>query len=195
MAGRKSGSSRDGSRSGVFLPSEPSESSHVPAPSIIVCRRSLVNLLSGLGDRLGSSDIAHADWYPAYAIINFNQAKGQGVAVQRLGNVTTSYTVLYSSNPVGVGCCLAVLRRRALSCLPGGWCRVLMALSVAVSGYSGPLGASFLASPSLSIFFFLCPDSLVLDLSIFCPLSLVSDFLSAFLGPVRVTLWSRSSSH
>ena len=83
------------------------------------------------------SDIAHTDWYPAYAIINFNQAKGQGVAVRRLGNVTTSYTVLYSSNPVGVGCCLAVLQRRALSCLPGGWCRVLVALSVAVLGYSG----------------------------------------------------------
>ena len=63
----------------MFLPSEPSESSHVPAPSIIVCRRSLVDLLSGLGDQLGSSDIVRADWYPAYAIINFNQAKGRGL--------------------------------------------------------------------------------------------------------------------
>ena len=118
-----------------------------------------------------------------------------GVVTRGFGNVTTSYTVLYSSTPVVGRGRLAVLPGRVLSCPSGG----------PVSGSNGPReprsrvtrglsGASFLASPSLSIFFFLCPDSLVLDSSIFCPLSLVSNFLSAFLGPVRVTSWSRSSS-
>ena len=92
-----------------------------------------------------------------------------------MGNVTTSYTVLYSSNPVGVGCCLAVLRRRALSCLPGGWCRVLVALGVAVSGYSGRPFSRVLAFLS-SFSFVRTPLSLTrqsfvsyLSYLIFCP--------------------------
>ena len=160
--GRNSGSSRNASRSGVFLPSEPSGSSHIPAPSIIFCLRSLVDLLGGLGDRLKSSDIACADWYPAYAIINFYRAKGQGCGAT-------------------VGKCNNLLYCPVF--LEPGWCRVLpscpsekgaeLSPRRVVSGSSGPerrglgllgpLGSSFLPSPSLSVFFSFCPDSLVLD--------------------------------
>ena len=45
--------------------------------------------------------------------------------------------LLCSPTLVGIRCCLAVLRRRALSCLPGGRCRVPMALGDAVPDYSG----------------------------------------------------------
>ena len=38
---------------------------------------------------------------------------------------------------LGIWCCLGVLWRRALSCLPKGRCRVPMALRAAVPGYSG----------------------------------------------------------
>ena len=99
-----------------------------------------MDLLTGLGRRSGSSDILNAGWDLAYACAKFDQ--GQGVArfaVRRLGNVTTSYTVLHSANPglVSVGAELA-FGGRALSCLPRGWCQILMAPSVVVSYYSGP---------------------------------------------------------
>ena len=135
--GRKSGLSRDASRSGVFLPSEPSGSSHIPAPSTIVCLWSLVDLLGGAWGPTWIVGHFASGLVPGLCYYKLLSGYRAGVVVRRLGNVTTSYTVMYSSNPVGVGCCLAVLQRRALSCLPGGWCRVLVALSVAVLGYSG----------------------------------------------------------
>ena len=61
---------------------------------------------------------------------------------RRLGNVTTSYTVLYPSTPVGVRSCLAVPPGRVLSCLPGG----------AVSGSNGPWGRGLRLLGGLSYF-------------------------------------------